>query len=191
MSLPKICHTYPAIMSFGSYTLPKEDPKSIWITWHTLWVLLTSEHNVMIYVHDVTNQILLLVSNYIADVIVWPKFRNSSIYMREVIINSILWEFDQKSHFFQKCSRLKFSNLELALGIVLKFYTSVAKGLKLKFRKFWGLNPTFVEVTGGKLVGRVFMTPPILNRVNIQAALECRWFSLKRVRDTIITCSYS
>ena len=33
----------------------------------------------------------------------------------------------------------------------LKFYTSVAKGLK---RMFWGLNPTtFVEVTGGKLVG--------------------------------------
>ena len=27
--LPKICHTYPAIMKLGSYTLPKEDPKNI------------------------------------------------------------------------------------------------------------------------------------------------------------------
>ena len=25
-----------------SYTLPKEDPRNIWITWHTSWVLLTS-----------------------------------------------------------------------------------------------------------------------------------------------------
>ena len=29
-----------------------------------------------------------------------------------------------------------FNNLGLALGITLKFYTSVAKGLKLKVRKF-------------------------------------------------------
>ena len=43
--------------------------------------------------------------------------------------------------------------LALALGMALKFYTSVAKGLKLKVRKFWGLTPAFVEVTGKKLVG--------------------------------------
>ena len=30
----------------------------------------------------------------------------------------------------------------------MKFYTSVAKGLKLKVRKFLGLIPMFVEVTG-------------------------------------------
>ena len=28
--------------TWHSYTLPKEDPKYIWITWHTPWVLLTS-----------------------------------------------------------------------------------------------------------------------------------------------------
>ena len=32
--------------------------------------------------------------------------------------------------------------------MVLKFYTSVAKLLKLKVRKFWELNTTFPEVTG-------------------------------------------
>ena len=51
----------------------------------------------------------------------------------------------------------------------MKFYASVAKGLKLKVRKFWGLIPTFVEVTGEKLVWRggrgPFWPPPILNRV--------------------------
>ena len=41
----------------------------------------------------------------------------------------------------------------LALGTNLKFYTSVAKGLKLKVRKRLGLIPTFVEVTEKKLVG--------------------------------------
>ena len=35
--------------------------------------------------------------------------------------------------------------------MTFKFYTSVAKGLKLKARKFWRLIPTFVEVTGEKL----------------------------------------
>ena len=34
----------------------------------------------------------------------------------------------------------------------LKFYTSVAKGLKLKVRKISELNPTFVKVTEKKLV---------------------------------------
>ena len=28
--------------TWHNYTLPKEDPKNIWITWHHLWVLLTS-----------------------------------------------------------------------------------------------------------------------------------------------------
>ena len=40
--------------------------------------------------------------------------------------------------------------------MTLKFYTIVAKGLKLKVRKVWGLIPTFVEVTWEKLVGDLF-----------------------------------
>ena len=37
--------------------------------------------------------------------------------------------------------------------MALKFKANVAKELKLKVRKFLGLIPTFVEVTGEKLVG--------------------------------------
>ena len=41
------------------------------------------------------------------------------------------------------------------------FYTSVAKGLKITVRKFEGLIPTFVEVTGEKLaVGPFCLAPP-------------------------------
>ena len=63
---------------------------------------------------------------------------------------------------------MKFNNLGLALDTNLKFFTSVVKGLKLKVKKFWELIPTFVEVTGEKLVEEAFcfLPPsPILNRV--------------------------
>ena len=46
-------------------------------------------YDVIIYVYDVTNKILSRDSNYIVDVVIWPKFGNSSISMREVIITSI------------------------------------------------------------------------------------------------------
>ena len=59
---------------------------------------------------------------------------------------------------------MKFNNLGLALGIGLKFYTSVGKRLKLKVKRFWGLIPTFVEVTGEKLEEGDLLSP-ILNRV--------------------------
>ena len=61
--------------------------------------------------------------------------------------------------------------------MALKFETSVAKELKLKVRKFWGLIPTFVEVTWEKQVGgRTFASPtlPILNRVKEKQAQEVR-----------------
>ena len=47
-------------------------------------------YDVIIPVDDVTNKILSRDSNYIVDVVMWPKFGNSSICIREVIITSIL-----------------------------------------------------------------------------------------------------
>ena len=47
-------------------------------------------YDVIISVDDVTNKILSGDSNYIVDVVIWPKFGSSSISMREVIITSIL-----------------------------------------------------------------------------------------------------
>ena len=38
-------------------------------------------YDVMIYVYDVTNKILSRDSNYTIDVVMWPKFGNSSISM--------------------------------------------------------------------------------------------------------------
>ena len=62
-------------------------------------------------------------------------------------------DLTRKTAFFEGLSWFKFNNLGLALGTNLKFYTSLSKESKLKVRKFWGLIPTLVEVTGEKLVG--------------------------------------
>ena len=61
-------------------------------------------------------------------------------------------------------------NLGLARAAHLKLYTTVEKWLQLKVKKFWGLNSTFVEVTGGELVGGrwrggLFAPLPIVKRV--------------------------
>ena len=42
-------------------------------------------YDIIISVHDVTNKILSHDSNYIVEVVIWPKFGNSSISMREDI----------------------------------------------------------------------------------------------------------
>ena len=47
-------------------------------------------YDVIIYVHEITNQILSRDWNRIVDAVMWPKFGNSSIYAREVIITSVL-----------------------------------------------------------------------------------------------------
>ena len=39
-------------------------------------------------------------SNYIVDVVMWPKFGNYGISMKELIITSIVEGFDRKKPFF-------------------------------------------------------------------------------------------
>ena len=99
-------------------------------------------------------------TNYITDAVMWPKFCNSSISMREVIIMSIFRDLTRKTIFFEGYPCFKFNNLGLALDIALKFYTSVANRLKLKVRKCFGL-----VLTGEKLT---FLPAPILNRVKVR-----------------------
>ena len=60
----------------------------------------------------------------------WPRFSNSRISTRKVGITSILYRFDQKNHFFERRSWLKFNNLGLTLAMAWTFYASTAKGLK-------------------------------------------------------------
>ena len=47
-------------------------------------------YDVIISVIDVTNKTLLRDSNYIVEVVMWPKFGNPSFSMKEFIITSSL-----------------------------------------------------------------------------------------------------
>ena len=47
-------------------------------------------YDVIFSAHDVTNTILSCNSNYNVNVVMWQKFGNSSISLREVILTSIL-----------------------------------------------------------------------------------------------------
>ena len=56
-------------------------------------VFWSKDYDVIISAHDITSKILARDSNYIdyiVDVVMWPKFVNSYISMREVIITRIL-----------------------------------------------------------------------------------------------------
>ena len=146
LPLPKICHTYPTMMEFGTaipylkkiqkyinhvthplssadisifspkiskfcyikkyrYRLDFESLVIVLINMVTILimsakmatrgllkisVLWNKGYDVIVSVHDVTSRILSRDSNYIIDVVMWPKFSNCSISMRKVIITSIL-----------------------------------------------------------------------------------------------------
>ena len=53
-------------------------------------VFWNKSYDVIISVHDFANKILSHDSNFIVDLVMWPKLGNSSISMREVIITAIL-----------------------------------------------------------------------------------------------------
>ena len=114
--------------------------------------------NVIISVYDVTNKILSRDSSCNVNVVMWPKFGNSIISVKEK--PQFYKDLTRKTAFFEGLARFKFNNWGLALGTNLKFYTNVAKGLKLKSRKFCGLIFTFAEVTKEKLIrGPFWFTP--------------------------------
>ena len=66
-------------------------------------------YDIIMWVCEVVNKILLRDSNYIASKTLGPKFGNSSISVKEVIITLILYGFDQKK-ISEGWSQLKFSN---------------------------------------------------------------------------------
>lgn len=60
----------------------------------------------------------------------WPNSGNSNIFLREVIITSILYGFWPEG---KRWSRFRFNNLGQLLVMALKLYSSVAKFDKLVF----------------------------------------------------------
>ena len=58
-------------------------------------------YDAMIFVYDVINKILSRESNCIVDLVMWPKFGNSSISVREIISASIYKDLTRKNTFWR------------------------------------------------------------------------------------------
>ena len=78
------------IVSIKVFTILMMSAKMVTIELLKIKLFWNKGYDVTISVHDVTNKILLRDSNYFIDVVIWPKFGNSSISVTEVIITSIL-----------------------------------------------------------------------------------------------------
>ena len=76
-------------------------------------------------------------------------------------------------NFFERYPWFKFNNLELGLGMALKFCTNVEKELKIKVKKLLGLISTLLEVTGERLVAGHF---PPMNFWTFVEKEQCRFF---------------
>ena len=62
-------------------------------------VFWNKHYDVIISIHDVSNKSLLRDLNYIVDLVMWPKFGNSSISVRELIMTSIDLFLDSDSFY--------------------------------------------------------------------------------------------
>ena len=129
-------------------------------------VFWIKSYDVILWVYNVINKILLRDSICVVNVAAWPKFGNLSI---------------SKKDFVEGWYWFKFNSLELVRSMVLKNYSVVAKVLKLKFKKCWGLILTIGEGRREKLAGASFC--PVLNRVeSVKRVLRVLRYFLVRIR---------
>ena len=109
-------------------------------------------YHVIRFFHDITKKVLSHDSNYVIDVIMCQSLVTIAFLWEKLSQPQFNRNFTRKIAYFKGWSWFKLNNLGLIPGKNFKFYTGVAKRLKLKVRKFWGIILTFLEVAGEKLV---------------------------------------
>ena len=135
-------------------------------------ILWNKGYNITISVHNITSKSLSCDSNYIVNMVLWPKIGNSSISHRE-----LLW-FDKKNNKFLGGSWFNFNNLGLALGIGLKFCTS--KWVKTKRQKGLGANSYVCRSYHIKTGRGNFLLSPTMIWVTVTMLRESLfWFAWK------------
>ena len=102
----------------------------------------------------------------------------------------------RKTTFFEGWSWFKFNNLGLALGIALKFYTSMAKELKLKVRKFLGgktgrrsLPSIWIGLKKVLIIWSVFLWSMVFNKGITLKTSSVNHIKCIVVTVTIFSCS--
>ena len=86
--------------------------------------------------------------------------------MKEVIITSVFFDLTRKTKFFERVLLVQVQQFGTSTSYGLKFYTSVARGLKLKVRKFFAAISYICRSYRRKTGCRPFRPYPILKRVD-------------------------
>ena len=132
---------------------------------------------IIVSVHDITNKILSRDSNSTVDLLMWPRFGNSSIYMRDVIITSILEGSDQKNHYFLRGGLGSSSIIWDGTRYGLEILHQCDKRIKTKSKRAVGANSYICRSYRGKL-----------NRV-ITSVMSIYWLTLTISWRRSLICS--
>ena len=97
--------------------------------------------------------------------VMWPKFGNSSISTREVIIISMFQEFDQKK-LFLRGALASSSIIWTGTNFGLEILHQCGQRVKNESKKVFGANSCVCRSCREKMVAVVFLIPPIVNRFN-------------------------
>ena len=136
-------------------------------------ILWNKGYNITISVHDITSKSLSCDSNYVVNMVLWPKIGNSSISLREL---SWIWQKNKKflGMFLVQLQQY----LGLALGTGLKFYTS--KRVKTKSQKGLGANSYVCRSYHIKTGRGDFLFSPVLIWVTVTMPKgSLFWFAWK------------
>ena len=99
----------------------------------------------------------------------WPKFGNSNISVREVIITSILSGFDQKNHFSWGVVLVQIQYFETDTRYDFAILRQCGKRAKTKSQKvLWATSYVCRSYSQKTDMGPPSPSPPILNRVKLQ-----------------------
>ena len=123
-------------------------------------VFWSKGHYVIYYFYDVINIISSHESNYIMYVLMWPKFGNSRICIREVIITSILQGFDQKNRFFWGVVLVQVQYFGTDTRCKLEILHQPVKRIKTKSQKVLVANPYVCRSCRGKNWWQELFCPP-------------------------------
>ena len=107
-------------------------------------------YDVIISVHNGSKKTLSFESNNIVHVVMWPKFGNSSISMREVIITSILSGLDQKKQVFWGVVLVQVQQFGIGSGYELEILHQCGKRFNIKSQKTLGANSNICRNYRGK-----------------------------------------
>ena len=120
----------------------------------------------------------------ILDVLMWPKFGNCSISMREVITTSILYGFDQRNHFFWRLVLVQVQQFRTGTRCKLEVLHQCCKRVKTESQKVLWANSYVCRSYRGK-TGRVWgFLPP--SWIGLKTWMSANCYSLSGTKFHIL-----